>query len=341
MAKPSFEQNVHICRGVAILLIVSAHTIQSFDWTGNEMIARIIDAFCNQASAIFFFIAGYLFQALSYNFDTKKYYISKVKNVLLPYLIVSLPALYIYTHIIQRPDMYAGFYDTSFIYQVFFFLITGKHLAPLWFVPTITLFYVVGPLLLKLDRYKAFYFIIPPLLAIALYLGRDGSLGPINKAIYLVPAYLFGMAFSHYRDYWYKLFTKYWLLFAAASVACYVAIILDYGNPPYLQVGFKMMLAGLFLIGLKKYGYLIGSRLDYIAHISFGIFFVHGYFIGAMRMIYGYANSGVLTMDNSSLLQGNVLVYLVYTAVVVALSVFSIWIVQLAIGHRSRMVVGA
>ena len=140
-----YQQHIHVFRGVAIILIVCAHTIPSLDWSASPVLGRIIDGLAHQRSIFFFFIAGYLVQHLSVKFDFKKYMAQKFKTVIIPYLILSIPAIIIFTVFAKRTGMWSWFYLLPVWEQVALFLITGKHLAPLWFVPTITIFYFFAP----------------------------------------------------------------------------------------------------------------------------------------------------------------------------------------------------
>ena len=196
-----YQQHIHVFRGVAIIFIVFAHTIPSLNWSDWPLTGKLIDAIANQSSIFFFFIAGYLFQHLSARFSFPKYLKQKLKTVILPYVLLSIPALFVFTMLTQRTGMWSWFYDLAIWQQVALFMLTGKHLAPLWFVPTITLFYLIAPLLIWMDcKQPKGYWLIIPLLVLSTYLGRDGPYGPIDKAIYLFPVYLMGMAFSHFKQ---------------------------------------------------------------------------------------------------------------------------------------------
>jgi hypothetical protein len=41
--KNSYQQHIHVFRGVAIIFIVCAHTIPSLDWSANPFLGRVID----------------------------------------------------------------------------------------------------------------------------------------------------------------------------------------------------------------------------------------------------------------------------------------------------------
>jgi surface polysaccharide O-acyltransferase-like enzyme len=332
-----------VFRGIAIILIVFAHTVPSLDWSAWPLTGRLIDAIANQSSIFFFFIAGYLFQHLSARFAYPKYLKRKFQTVILPYLLLSIPALYIFTVLTQRTGMWPWFYGLEIWQQVALFLLTGKHLAPLWFVPTITLFYLVAPLLLWIDRkMPRAYWGILLLLVLSTWIGRDGPLGPIDKAIFLLPMYLLGMAFSHYKQEMMSFIMRWWpvlLLVAAVSVVGYV---LDWRQPPYWQMPMKACLALIMTWLLYRYHSVFRNRLDYIAEVSFGIFFVHAYFISAIKVAMVYVLYGSLyDGQGSEDIPGNLLTVIIYAGGVLACTVAAIWVAKRILGKRSRMFIGA
>lgn len=341
--KKNFQHHIHIFRGVAIMLIVGAHTISAMDWSANPLTMRVIDAICNQSSIFFFFIAGYLFQHLSARIHYESYLKQKLKTVIAPYLLLSIPALIIFTQLTHRQDMWPWFYTLPVWQQVGLFLVTGKHLAPLWFVPTITLFYLVAPLLLTIDR-KApkIYWAILPLWLLSIYIGRDGPHGPIDKAIFLLPVYLLGMVFSHHQERAQALVAKAWLPLLVLTLIGMLGHVLEWPVPPHYLMVMKAPMALLLTIGLLRWHGVFGSRLDYTAHVSFGIFFIHAYFISALKVATVYLLTGQLYAgEGGALLPGNIAVFFAYTLAVLMMSLGAIWLVQKLFGKHSRMVVGA
>jgi probable poly-beta-1,6-N-acetyl-D-glucosamine export protein len=328
---------------VAIILIVAAHTLPSLDWSAMPRMGRLIDGLANESSIFFFFIAGYLFQYLSRGFHYRSYLVQKLKTVILPYLLLSIPAIVIFTQFTRRTGMWSWFYSAPEWQQVVLFVLTGKHLAPLWFVPTITLFYLAAPLFIWIDRrMPRLYWLVLPLWLLSLYLGRDGPWGPVNKAVYLLPVYLLGMAFSRYRDQAHVLVARWAPLLLAVACAGYLGYAFQWPQPPQYLMLMKLP-AGLLLVHLLlKTHHLVGTRLDYIAHISFGIFFIHAYFISFIKVITVYLGSGrVYAGEGGSDLPASIPLFLAYAGSVLALSVALIWLAQKLLGKRSRMFVGA
>lgn len=341
--KKSFQQHIHVLRGVAISLIVIAHTLPSLDWRASPRMEGWLDALGNQASIIFFFIAGYLFQHLSPRFHYRSYLWQKLRTVILPYLILSVPALIVFTVLTHRQHLFPGFYDMPVWKQIGIFLLTGKHLAPLWFVPTITLFYLAAPLLLWVDRRQPrLYWLILPLLVLGACIGRGGQLGPLNYALYLLPVYLLGMVFSHHSERALQLVGRWRLPLLAVMLLCGTGHALDWAEPPYWLLPSKVAMALLLTWALSRWHGKIGHRLDEIADLSFGIFFIHAYFILALKLIAVYVLEGrVYNGVGEQGIPGNLFTFLVYAGLVMLVSVLVLRLARRVFGARSRMIVGA
>lgn len=343
VTEDKFQQHIHVFRGIAIILIICAHTVPSLDWASYPILGKFIDAVANESSIFFFFIAGYLFQHLSARFSFKSYLKQKVKTVISPYLLLSIPALIIFTLFAKRTGMWSWFYDLPVWEQVGLFLITGKHLAPLWFVPTITLFYLCAPIFLFIDRrFRPAYWVIAPLVVLSTILGRDGYFGPINKALYLLPFYMFGMVFCRYKIMALEITQRWSIVLVAIASLGFVASVLEWSSPPYWQVIIKFPMAALITWLLWRYHHFIGTRLNYIAEVSFGIFFVHAYFISALKVLAVYVLTGhIYNGEGSESIEGTPITFVVYVGLVLGASVFLIWVVKKLFGKRSRMLIGA
>lgn len=338
-----FQQHMHVFRGVAILLIVCAHTVPSLDWSNNKLLGKFIDAIANESSIFFFFIAGYLFQHLSENFSFKRYLIQKLKTVIVPYLILSIPALIIFTLLTKRIGMWPWFYDLPIAGQIGLFLLSGKHLAPLWFVPTITLFYLCAPIFLWIDtRFRSAYWVIVPLLILSTWVGRGGQLGPLNFAMYLLPVYMLGMVFSRFKAESLDLVRRWWPFLFAVVVLGMATKLYDWEAPPFWGTPMKVVLTLLIAWLLSRHYQVFGSRLDYAAEISFGIFFIHSYFISFLKVLAVYYVTGtVYTGEGNEVIPGSLLNFAIYVALVASVSMAVIWVVKKFAGKNSRMLIGA
>jgi len=332
----AFQQNVHNFRAFAILGVVGAHSLQNFYWEENSLLFQALDTLFNQSTIWFAFIAGYLFQALSARYSTKKYYGKKLSNVITPYLICSIPALAA-SIALNVQEMPKGFHDYSYALQVLLFLVTGKHLAPYWYIPMITLIFICAPLLISIDRRPKYYHALWLLIPLSAYLGRDGLLvhTPLNayfsqlsKAVYLLSPYMVGMLCSHYRENMLETVAKYKWPIVTVSLAFYSAEVLFYHQTTYFMYLFKVISAPLILWLLQCSFGRLQSVVDRIAADSFGLFFVHGYVLGVVRMGLGWLT------PNDEFQMSNLLTFIVFWVFVVSFSLLLIQIVKMVVGSR-------
>ncbi len=228
-------------------------------------------------------------------------------------------------------------------------LITGKHFGPFWFIPMISLIYLLAPLLLYLDRSSWFYRYVFPLLFVAgLFSYRFGHNSSVFESLwYFLPVYGFGMAASHYREY----ITERGYVFL-------VPLTILYGVITYLEITDTLAIGKTYAYGesmkanayLFNFGKLKASALCIIllvllhqlqrfkaplwgvlASYSFGIFFVHLYVIRVLEMVLSKLNVAVTF---------NSVFYLIHAGVIVSICLVIVKIVKFVTKQRSRYFIG-
>jgi probable poly-beta-1,6-N-acetyl-D-glucosamine export protein len=262
--------------------------------------------------------------------------------VLLPYLVVSIPAL-IGSLTIYDQGMVAGFDQQPLLMKIWLFLETGKHLAPLWFVPTITLIFLVAPLLLWVDTRRWPYLSLLLLIPLSAWLGRDGLLvqlglngnwSPVAKAAYLLSAYIFGMGCSRYYAQAIAFVAHWKWPLLGAVLALFALTALNTGAIHKSGLfSYKILAAPLLLYALSRPQAAWIDRLSLLGHASFGIFFVHCYFLVAIKM-------GLGLIGLPPLLPGSVVSVLAMTTLVLALSLLALQAAQTLLGRSCRYLVG-
>ncbi|NIB43123.1 acyltransferase [Pseudomaricurvus alkylphenolicus] len=336
-----FLSHVHSFRGLAIVGIVGAHCIHSLDWDASAIEYKLFDTLFNQSSIWFFFIAGLLFQHLSAKVTLKKYYINKLKNVILPYLILSIPALYASIYLI-RQDVPEYLYEYQKWQQALAFLITGKHLAPFWFVPTISLFYLLAPVLLWLDKRPKVYLLLPVFLLLSALLGRSGLQAMIgdplfasvpSKALYLFSVYWLGMVVGKFHDEFMDFFRKSVVFFWGASILCFSMNIIYFREQVHFIFLFKILFIPVLLVSLFKFDQQVRSSFRKLGDLSFGIFFIHGYVLAALKL-------GLPVIGLPSHFPGELWIYILLVALVSVACVQILSLGRLLLGSRSRTVLG-
>ncbi|MBP3687591.1 MAG: acyltransferase [Alphaproteobacteria bacterium] len=141
-------------RAYAILTIILGHT-------ACIRHAKILGFQCNLYgfnTALFIFIAGYLFQYLSYKFEYKNYLKKKFLNVFLPYLVLITPLSLMSA---LAAPVNNTFHNLPFYQKVLGGIIFGQTVdIPTWFIGMIIWFYLLAPVFLKISRSKHFGIIL-------------------------------------------------------------------------------------------------------------------------------------------------------------------------------------
>lgn len=337
-----FRHELHLFRAVAIILIVLTHSLPSFDWKAAPVLGQVLIGLCRQTSVLFFFISGYLFQHLLGRFAYRRYLLRKLETVILPYAIISIPAIIISVWFVPQEGMWSWFYELPRWEQVVLFYLSGKHLEPLWFVPTVAIFYLAAPLFVAIDRRPRLYLLILPLLVYAVAFGRDGPLGPINKAIYFMPVYLFGMAFSRFRDTAESLCRRWFPALVLLFIAATAFAVITQSKVAYTNILGKLALSCMLLVVLSRWRERQTPFLDYVAHVSFSIYFIHAYAISAFRLLLTLsAGSAWRGAASTALFPPNLALLALHVLLVLAVSLAAIWCVQRLFPRESSWLIGA
>lgn len=321
------------------MFIVALHSLESFDWSMRPFAYDVARALLAGSSALFFFISGYLFQHLSGRFDYRRYLLRKVETVVTPYLVVSIPALIVSLTIVKQTGMWPWFYDLPIVAQVSLFLITGKHLEPLWFVPTMILFYLAAPMLLRMDRSPRWYWLIAPTFIISLVIGPNGPTGPLHKAAHYLSIYMIGMCVSHYREIVDGATRRFIGPLIAASLALFFTMLWAGELAAELQLPFKLCNAFLVIFLLRRWSFPGANIVDALATASFAIYFLHGYLLGGFRLIWGRLIEG--TTGGSAIFPASISGFALHTVAVLVLCLLIVRATKLVLPLYSRRLIGA
>lgn len=280
----------------------------------------------------FLFIAGYLFEYLSSGFRTFPYWTKKIRNVVIPYVVVSVPAIYIFTNVIKRWDVRPNFYDQPIWKQVVEFLLTGAHLAPFWFIPTIIIFYVAAPVMHRAFSSSVSYAVLPLLLLVGAIVPR-GSHEPLQSFIHFLPVWVLGMACSRFQEKVNQILEKiFWLLPLIVLLLFGAEIVMAPGTHSWYSDLQKDVLALFLLEGFRR----IGSRADVyfgeFGTLSFGLFFLHSYIISGTRFL--------IEWKFGSRPAGGIVVLVFSACLAAILTALLVIILRRILGGRSRMLIG-
>jgi Acyltransferase family len=328
---------IHTFRAIAIYFIIAMHCIDAFDWDKNSLLERILRISMSNGTVLFVFIAGYLFQHLALRYNYKKYLIAKFKNVITPYFIISIPAILVFTLLLKRETVWEGFYNDPVWLQVINFYITGLHLAPFWFIPVVTLFYLVSPLLVLADRSNFFYYLLPVFIIVSCFVGRGGGGAPFISFVHFFSVYSFGMFFSRYKGFLNNWLCKTSIILGAVFTILGLWICEFYlTNTTYSYFNFLQKL--VFCIVILGVLISLGEKathhyINLVADVSFGIFFVHSYVLTSGKIF--------ILQTFSSLPEGNLWAYLLVTIITLLVCMAFIYSLKAVFGSKSRLLVGS
>jgi peptidoglycan/LPS O-acetylase OafA/YrhL len=342
--RAAFLPHIHRIRGLAMLLVIGAHCWPEFHWSAIER--REMTLLFENVTVIFMAISGMLFVHLSAGLDYRRYLAHRFRIVISPYFFMSLPAIVLAIFVVHRSAVWPWVYDLPVWQQFLFFLATGKHLAPLWFIPMMSLFILAAPLFVRIDRHDLYCWLLPPAIVAATLLGRDsigGMAGVWGKAIFMLPAWLAGMAYARHRTAIEPWAARRIGWIAGAVVLASAAMLI---LPERIDASLVQKLALALLLVTLLRGMPLPAAVDRalgrIADWSFGLYFMHGYVITAFRTLYSpMADMPAADVANGVIFPATLIGLVADIALVTAASMALIAIGKRMLGRRSRAVIGA
>ena len=345
-----FLNYIHSFRAIAILIIVGVHCLDFLTWTEEKQTTRnfLDDIFAN-GSLVFVFIAGFLFQHLSPKFAYVAYLKKKISNVILPYALLSIPAIY-YSGFYHKPT--TGEQSASFILKMRiiarYYLVGGAHVNyPYWFIPMIALFYLAAPVFMQFIKHPKLYFLLGILIPISILVHRPPwpHLNPVHNAIYFCSAYMLGMVCSQFKERVFNFINSHLPLFIGLYILSFSMyyIFAEHGlhtamsmfshehgyiDFPYIE---KAIFSFVLLVLLQKYSHFLPSIFKYIADISFSIYFFHIYVLICISHF----------IRGSLLGYGNWFSWCVLFVLTIVSSCCITWFNKKILGKKSRFVIGS
>jgi len=351
-----FLSYVHNLRGVAILYVIAAHARGSIsDWSRHpEALANInifFDAREGNGTVLFIFISGFLFQHLtSYKYDFKNFVTQRFKYIILPYLILSVPIiiLRVTTHF-QSLALPADFYEHSVFYQVIYYVVTGTHMAPFWFIAAMALYYLSSPVLRLLDNDKFYKFVFPFIFLAGLFTFRSQhNSNPLLAYLHYLPLYILGMCASFYKE---EIVSKGWKLLLPLLVIYIGVTILEVTGILNFPTGVKfetvinervlifnaiylktVLLCFIWMLIL----YEIRNRRLQLLHIigdySYGLFSMHFVLILATRKLW---------TEFIGPIKFSVPTFILYLLFIIAISLVTVQLLKKLTGKYSKMLIGS
>ncbi|NQY62914.1 MAG: acyltransferase [Alteromonadaceae bacterium] len=336
-------------RAVAIILIILDHSIQP--WGNHPYYEKLFITLVSGGSNLFVFISGFFFHhVFVQDFHYKTFLIKKFKRVFIAYLVLSVLCL-VFLPLIQDVlfwERVFGQADTlseqAILYgKVFLY---GKAQAPYWYIPFITIMFLLSPvfiLILKLPM-KSLIGVFLLLLVIAMTGYKPWrQMSPLHSVVYYSHLYLLGAIVSLNKDKLLHYFdNKLWfvgagiLLLSVVQLHFYEKFRMLAKKNIFEFQGFDLLviqkvLVCFFIIGLLNKLHFIKDQTGIFAQItkaSFSLYFLHFFVV---QMVNQYIDSG------PSL---GILMILLKTVFVVLATLALAKMLKQLLGSKSKYVIG-
>ena len=350
MAAKERIESIHILRGITIAVIVFRHSLSYFDSRSLPVnfFAQIVDEASFNWTVFFVIISGYLFQHLSSGFETQKYWLSRFKNVLMPYFVISLVCFpLLHWHTVQALPWFSTD-GNNLVFWAFRMLLTGEHSEPLWYLPMITVIFCLSPLLFALSQ-KDMTIIAVICLLLSVMTFKPDPQETLKNVLHYLPVYIVGMFLcqksAFLRRYCAKNFPVlivFFLIIMAMSFHKKMGLAWLNISDDYLMTLEKIV---LFVI---LYHFLENTRLpgwcnkvfSYFADISFSVYFIHMLIIKGLLATFVLFPwwHGVTTFESGVL---STLMNMLFTVLVLALCSIIVTLVKRVAGKNSRVLIGS
>ncbi len=346
---------LHSFRGVAILKIVLGHAVAAacigafgvFDV--SNPVLMISEIFYHDSTLYFAIISGLLFSKVLKPKGYLKFYKSKLKNILLPYIFFTL----VLTFFKINFDYFSGFQQglEKFLSDAWVNFIYGKANFALWYIPVLIFLYLVTPILeylQKTNRITKTIFLI--IIFVPLFISRIQVLDEYNlrieTMIYFTGAYALGMFLGADLNKNLILLKKYrrqFILIAIISTVCLfylyifdidlISIISLKETVFYVQ---KISFAFLIILMFKKLEAKQPIWLNPFARDSFSIYFIHG------SILYAISPFFLFIIGAKQIAPFNIIIgALILFALVLFICASIVMVSRKIFGKHSRMIVGA
>lgn len=339
-------------RGFAILLIVTYHIATAKAFNCSPDIRNIFISISANGTILFVFIAGFLFYYLfNTKFTYKEYLLKKLKFVIMPYIVISIPL--IIDKLFLDPGhhwwMNEGYNKMPVLNKALYMLITGKHSGPLWFIPMISIYYILAPVFIRLSKNKYFHFSTLLIFCLGLFTVSFGYYSnSIISFVHFLPIYFLGIWACKFRE---VLFQHIRILFPLVF-ACYLLLttfeifhIIDVSN--YLKLrdagGFSIafnfiklkaiLLCFAGILFFYQFNSIKWKTLSLTGNYSFGIFFIHLYVIEGIKWLFHLSSLDLRFIC----LWG----YPTLIIATIAICILIIKVLKLLLKDKSRMIIGS
>ena len=281
---------IETLRGLACLLLVLYHVIGADASLGLRVedgpVRWLNDGLAYLRMPLFTFLSGLVYGLRPFAGNSRAFLVGKVRRLLIPMLFVGtlfavLQALIPGTNSAVGP----------------WYLLHIRPVAHFWFLESLFWVFLVIWLLERWNLIREVKgYLLALTLACALYLTVRGwfMLG-IEGAIYLMPYFLFGLAFSRFplKPYLTSVWVRWGLLMLAAVAV--ISMGMPVSNPDRRTVA--MLAVGMSLCMLSLSLVRVVPGLAAIGRHSYAIYLFHVFFTAAVRIALNLAHIKLLPID--------------------------------------------
>jgi surface polysaccharide O-acyltransferase-like enzyme len=341
--------HIHSFRAIAILLIVAGHSLDELSWQTHPGQEALLADLVQNGTVLFVFIAGYLFEYLLPRYRYGDYLTKKLTNVILPYVIISIPAM-LHRFLMEDPArLYPQIQGMPVWYQVLWYYVKGgAHVNyPLWFIPMITVYYLLAPVFQRISRHPRWFYSLILLVPLSVAIHRQASpnLNLLHATVYFLSAYVMGMWTCRYSKKIEPALERHYLALAVGFVAMITVQYLfgpQHGNyesaTPFSQENgpidwmflIKLYMCFALLGVLRRFDAFCAPKFAYLADVSFAIFFIQAYVMFVLSALF-----------RAHSIEGNYPVWTLYYVATVVACVALIWVAKRILGDKSRYVIGS
>ncbi|MEN3112398.1 acyltransferase [Uliginosibacterium paludis] len=329
------KHHIDSFRALSILFVMAGHlNTPSMAEGGSKWFYFLV----SNATAWFVFISGYLFCALeSLRFNYRRYLARKLKNVVSPYVILICLASTI--SIVRGRHEYLDLSAPA--YFIWSIIVGGDFIGPLWFMPMIFVFFLLSPAFLATAQAKWLHLATIAGLMISVFTCRPiYNLNPVLSFLHFAGFYLAGISACRLEEIGH--IQKHWIIWTLIGLLVFGSSIIVNSENTHTPPGFMANIGRLDVAQVSKLGLLMilmpllmkfmnreVRALRFLASISFGLFFLHGF----VSFAFSFTLPMLPEMSWMSL-------FIMETLVVFGASIFIVRTIQKTLRERSRHVIG-
>jgi surface polysaccharide O-acyltransferase-like enzyme len=301
--RPStFLPGLHAFRAIATVMVVGQHAAWALPWPPDSTARRVLADVLDNSTVLFVFLAGFLFAHLSGRYSYTGFLRRRFTMVVLPYLCVLAPAAVL---AVLSPRVGGPFTDVAGepeVLRLGWFVLHGATMVniALWFVPMITLYYLLAPVFGAFLRWPGLYWLLALLVPLSLLAHRQAIVPHADilaMALYYLSAYVLGMCASHHRARL-ELCARYWWVLAGGYVLALVAEIAwdphhgnydgaalfttEHGAVDWIFAQ-KLLLCLALLATTQRFSDRLRG-LRGLGFAGFSVFLVHCYLVNALKL---------------------------------------------------------